>query len=402
MKPNKIILSLLLCAAFLVNPITVWASPIDNVEVYDPAGESDEVVFTAGEHQASQSGEGNTITMTEEERNIASQNTSIANEQRRMMQSLVSSSVENTMSVYIPGTSLIIREDVPITWQDLMAYIQNGLKYETVPGLRGIAHSYPSTSTSENTNRAMESLKDDILGASSVDGILPFDIGGDLLTWEWLQEIDTAGWTPEMFEAWQEILRTHNWTQIRTDLVGGGIIDWPYQELRYEILKAYASSLSMADLIETTAVTEYRVSNEEVQKIISKQPVSEYKWEICDSEGNILKTTHTYGRTLRLSFSKAGTYYIRAFQKHYVTRADVISTKKLEYWVLSKTKQLLWSSQLEGRQFTYNRNTAEEFIGTNYIMQEITASMLVDNWIFNLDPSGQLQIAEGFQVERIK
>lgn len=135
---------------------------------------------------------------------------------------------------------------------------------------------------------------------------------------------------------------------------------------------------------------------------ISQNPVGEYKWEIYDEDGNLLKETHTYGRTLRLSFSKAGAYYIRAYQKHYVTRADVVSTQKSEYWFISETKQLLWGSEAEGQQFTYNRNESEEFIQTNYIQQEITASMLMENWIFNLDPSGQVQIAEGFQVERIK
>ena len=70
--------------------------------------------------------------------------------------------------------------------------------------------------------------------------------------------------------------------------------------------------------------------------------------------------------------------------------------------MISETRQLLWSSEMQGQQFTYNRNDSEEFIETNYIQQEITASMLTDNWIFNLDPSGQLQITEGFQVERIK
>ena len=83
-----------------------------------------------------------------------------------------------------------------------------------------------------------------------------------------------------------------------------------------------------------------------------------------------------------MSFSKAGTYYIRAYQKHYVTRADVVSTQKSEYWMISETRQLLWSSEMQGQQFTYNRNDSEEFIETNYIQQEVTASMLMDNWIF--------------------
>ena len=39
---------------------------------------------------------------------------------------------------------------------------------------------------------------------------------------------------------------------------------------------------------------------------------------------------------------------------------------------------------------------------TNYIQQEISPYMLQDNWLFDVDSSGQLQIAEGFQVERIK
>ena len=85
-----------------------------------------------------------------------------------------------------------------------------------------------------------------------------------------------------------------------------------------------------------------------------------------------------------------------------MTRADVVSTIQSEYWLLSETKQLLWSQQRDGKQFTYNRNVAEEFVQTNYIQQDITADMIQDNWIAALDPTGKLQITEGFQVERIK
>ena len=402
MKLKNCMLSLCLCAAIAVNPMAVFAAPIDNVEIYDPAKESDEIVFVAGELQGSQSGEVETNTQTEEEQNIASQNASVFREQQKIRNSLVSSTVDTTTSVYIPGTSVLVREDIPITVRELTKYITGGLKFDTIPGLYGIYHSQPGAEVSENTQKAVESLKETILGDNVPTGSLPFQIGSDLLTKEWLLGIDTTGWSKELIEAWREILNNYTWTQIRTDIVEGGIIDWPYQELRYELLKAYVSSLSMSDLIETTNITEYRVSKEEKQKIISKNPVSEYKWEIYDKDGNLLKTTHTYGRTLRLSFSKAGTYYIRAYQKHYVTRADVVSTQKSEYWMISETRQLLWSSEMQGQQFTYNRNDSEEFIETNYIQQEVTASMLMDNWIFNLDPSGQLQITEGFQVERIK
>lgn len=402
MKHKNTVIVTCMCALMLLNPMTAWAAPIDNVEVYNPAGESDEIVFVAGEHQGSQSGEGTTDTQTEEERNIASQNASIAKEQQRLMQTFVKNTVEGSMAVYTPGASIVIREDIPISKQDLLSFITKGLRFEGVPGLYAIPHQVSSAASSDNTKAATDDLKDNLLGSTPATGSLPFILDGELLSWDWIQKVDTTGWPSELIEAWKEILRNHTWTQIRTDLVGGGMIDWPYQELRYEVLKAYVTSLAMSDLIETTNITEYRVSKEEKQKIISKQPVSEYQWEICDADGNVLKTTHTYGRTLRLSFSRAGTYYIRAYQKHYVTRADVVSTQKLEYWMISETKQLLWSSEMEGQQFYYDRNVSEEFIATNYIQQEITASMLIDNWIFQLDPSGQLQITEGFQIERIK
>lgn len=391
-----------LCTAVMMNVTPVLAAPIEDVEIYDPAGESDEVVFIAGEHQGSQSGEGNTNTETEIDQEIASQNASLFREQKRLMTSIIENSVEGSVSVYVPGQSILIREEIPVTVQDLLSYITNGLKFEKIEGLYGIYHSQPNAEITENTEKAIRSLKQSILGSDNPSGNLPFQIGNGILTKEWLLGIDTTGWSQELIEAWQQILNTYTWVQIRTDIVEGGIVDWPYQELRYEVLKAYASSLSISDVIATTYLTEYRVSKEEEQKIISKNPVSEYKWEIYDDGGNLLKTTYTYGRTLRLSFSKAGTYYVRAYQKHYVTRADVVSTQKSEYWMISETNQLLWSTELQGQQFVYNRNESEEFIETNYIQQEITASMLMDNWIFNLDPSGQLQIIEGFQVERIK
>lgn len=402
MKHRKIFVPLLM-AMLLGNSVEIFAAPIDNVEIYDPAGESDEVIFIAGEHQGSQSGEGTTTTENEKEQNIANQNTSIMNAQRELKESLIKKKVEKSMVVYVPGNSIIVKEDIPVSHEALLPYITNGLKFEGVEGLLGITHSGKNQITqSENTTRALEELKGQVAGNAELTGSIPFTVGGTPLTWEFLQEIDTAGWPQDLLAAWEKIIQNQTWTQIRTDLVGGGMIDWPYQELRYEILKSYLNSVGMTDYIETTNITEYRISKEEEKKIISKQPIGEYKWEIYDTDGNLLKTTHTYGKTLRLSFSRAGTYYIKAYQKHYVTRADVVSTEKLEYWMVSETKQLLWSSQGEGEQFVYNRDVGEEFIQTNYIQQEITASMLQDNWLFDLDSSGQLQIAEGFQVERIK
>lgn len=396
------ITTLLLTAVFLSCSINVSAAPIDNVEIYEPAGESDEVIFVAGQHQGSQSGEGTTNTENEVDQNIASQNTSLSKEQREIKESIIKDSIEKSMVVYVPGKSIVVKEEIPISAQDILPYITNGLKFEGIPGLLGIQHSEGgNVQQSENTDRALNELREQVAGGQNVGGSVPFTIGSGL-TWDYLQSIDTKSWSEDLVAAWERILQNHTWTQFRTDLVGGGMIDWPYQELRYQILKAYVSSLGMTDNIETTNITEYRISKEEQQKIINKQPVGEYEWEIYDTEGNLLKTTHTYGRTLRLSFSRAGTYYIKAYQKHHVTRADVVSTQKLEYWLISETRQLLWSSEGAGKQFIYNRSSGEEFIQTNYIQQEITPSMLQDNWLFDLDSSGQLQIAEGFQVERIK
>ena len=127
MKLKNCMLSLCLCAAIAVNPMAVFAAPIDNVEIYDPAKESDEIVFVAGEHQGSQSGEVETNTQTEEEQNIASQNASVFREQQKIRNSLVSSTVDTTTSVYIPGTSVLVREDIPITVRELTKYITGGL-----------------------------------------------------------------------------------------------------------------------------------------------------------------------------------------------------------------------------------------------------------------------------------
>ena len=46
------ITTLLLTAVLLSCSINVSAAPIDNVEIYEPAGESDEVIFVAGQHQS--------------------------------------------------------------------------------------------------------------------------------------------------------------------------------------------------------------------------------------------------------------------------------------------------------------------------------------------------------------
>lgn len=194
MKLKNCMLSLCLCAAIAVNPIVVFAAPIDNVEIYDPAGESDEIVFVAGEHQSSQTGEGEANTQTEEEQNIASQNASVFREQQKIRNSLVSSTVNATTSVYIPGTSVLVREDIPITVQELMKYIAGGLKFDTIPGLYGIYHSRPEAEVSENTQKAVEALKKTVLGSNVPTGSLPFQIGSDLLTEDWLMGIDTTGW----------------------------------------------------------------------------------------------------------------------------------------------------------------------------------------------------------------
>ena len=399
---SKITLAGLLCLVMLAaTPLTVFAAPIDDIEVYDPTQESTEVVFTADENDESETGTGSGNTESEEEQSISSQNTSISNELQSMIQSLIEKNVEKKTVVYIPGRSVVIREDIPITLKELMPIIITGMKYMDVPRLVPIIHEVPSASQTDNTNKAIEEIKKSIIGEDAIIGSLPFELG-DMDITEFLRTIETIGWPEELITAWEEILRNYMVPSYRVDLVGGGFVDWPYLELRYEVLEAYVNSLAMSDQINTTNIIEYRVSKEVEQKIVNKQPVGEYRWEIFDQEGKLLKTTYTYGRILRLSFSKPGIYYIKAFQKHYVTRADVVSTQKLEYWMIAETRQLLWKTQTDGKQFTYNRNVAEEFLQTNYIQQEVTPAMIGGDWIAALDPTGQLHITEGFSTERLK
>ena len=128
---------------------------------------------------------------------------------------------------------------------------------------------------------------------------LPFQIGSDLLTksgyWELTQQVGNKS----LLEAWRRFKQlymdadTHRYRR-------RGIIDWPYQELRYELLKAYMSSLSMSDLIETTNITEYRVSKEEKKRLSAKTLSVNINGKFTTKTVIFLKTTHTYGRTLRV------------------------------------------------------------------------------------------------------
>ena len=386
------------------NPILAMAAPIDNIEIYDPAKPSSEIIFTADENKGSQTGNGSSAVETETNQSISTQNTSLTEEQQRFMQLLIQKNQQGKKSVYIPGKSVIIYENSDIPWRDLIQYIDNGLKYETIPDLYAISHKtlpegIPPT---DNISRTLNAIHQDIAKNSSTGDRFPLILGTHDMNMDWLSGIDISTWPDELKKIWPDILNGDGPLHIRNDIVNGGMIDWPYHEIRYEVLKAYATSVGMEELINTTNIIEYRISGEESQRIISKQPVGEYKWEICDRDGTVLKTTHTYGRTLRLSFGRAGTYYVRAYQKHFVTRADVVSTIQSEYWLLSETKQLLWNKQREGKQYTYNRNVAEEYIQTNYIQQVITEDMIQENWIAALDSTGKLMITEGFQVERIK
>lgn len=399
---GKSVFAFVISMVILVSPVMATAAPVDNIEIYDPVKESDEVIFTADENKGSQTGSGSGTTETDTNQSTSTQNASISKEQQRMMQSLISQ--ENAKAIYTPGQSIVLYKSTDVPWKDLMKYIENGLKYEDVAGLIEVSPQtlFPNVSQTENISNALNAIQQDVAENLVSDSNLPLILGAQSISLDWLTGIDISGWPDELKRLWPDILNGSAPIHVRNDIVTEGMVDWPYTELRYEILKAYATSLGMQESINTTNITEYRISGEETQKIISKQPVGEYKWEICDKDGNVLKTTYTYGRTLRLSFSKAGTYYVRAYQKHFMTRADVVSTIQSEYWLLSETKQLLWSQQREGKQFTYNRNVAEEFVQTNYIQQDITADMIQDNWIAALDPTGKLQITEGFQVERIK
>ena len=388
----------------MTNPVLAMAAPIDNIEIYDPAKPSDEVIFTADENKGSQNGAGTGTTETETNQSTSTQNTSLTEEQQRFMQLLIQKNQQGKKAVYIPGQSVVIYENSDIPWKDLIQYIDNGLKYETIPDLYAISHKTSSAGIhpTDNIAKTLDAIQQDIAKDVNAGDNLPLILGTYDLNADWLSGIDTSAWPDELKKIWPDILNGAGPLRVRTDIVNGGMIDWPYHEIRYEVLKAYVTSVGMEELINTTNIIEYRISGEENQKIISKQPVGEYKWEICDRDGNVLKTTHTYGRTLRLSFSEAGTYYVRAYQKHFVTRADIVSTNQSEYWLISETKQLLWHRQREGKQYTYNRNVAEEYIQTNYIQQDITEDMIQENWIAALDPHGKLMITEGFQVERLK
>ena len=189
------ITTLLLTAVLLSCSINVSAAPIDNVEIYEPAGESDEVIFVAGQHQGSQSGEGTTNTENEVDQNIASQNTSLSKEQREIKESIIKDSIEKSMVVYVPGKSIVVKEEIPISAQDILPYITNGLKFEEIPGLLGSQHSDGrNVQQSENTDRALNELREQVAGGQNVGGSVPFTIGSGL-TWDYLQSIDTKSWS---------------------------------------------------------------------------------------------------------------------------------------------------------------------------------------------------------------
>lgn len=403
MKTKKVVALLLSIVLCLTQSAAVLAAPLEELEIYDPVEESTEVTYIAGEKGGSITGEGSTSTETETEGSISSQNTSVSRELRGIMQSLIEEQVVKNKTIYKPGTSLIVQENIQVPYERLAAFLVKAQGYEKVPGWIKETHRIPAaTVPSERTNQALSDLQSKLFGSTlPPSGNLPIKGEAGELSFDILKQIDTSTWPDELVIEWRKIIDSMNLVRYRKDIISGGYIDWPYLELRYRVLQAYVESLSMEDTINTTLVTEYRITQEERKKIINKQPIEEYKWEIYDSEGNLLKTAQTYGKTLRLSFNRTGTYFIKAYQRHYVTRADVISTAELEYWMLSDTNQLMWKNEKNGTKFYYDRNVAEEYIQTNFIKQVVTSGMLEDNWFMDLT-GGSIGITEGFQTERIQ
>ena len=403
MNIKKIFALLILTMLCLTPSAAVMAAPLEDLEIYDPVEESTEVTYIAGEKGGGTAGEGSTSTEIETEGSISSQNASVSRELRGIMQKLIEEQVIKNKTIYKPGTSLVVQENIQVPYERLAAFMVKAQEYEKVPGWIKETHRIPTAVIpSVNTNQALDDLQSELFGNTlPPSGNLP--IGEELgeLSFDTLEQIDTSTWPDELVIEWRKIIDSMNLLHYREDIIGGGYIDWPYLELRYRVLQAYVESLSMEDTINTTLVTEYRITKDETQKIVNKQPIEEYKWEIYDSEGNLLKTAQTYGRTLRLSFNRTGTYFIKAYQRHYVTRADVISTAELEYWMLSDTKQIMWKNEKNGTKFYYDRNVTEEYIQTNFIKQVVTSGMLEDNWFMELT-GGSIGITEGFQTERIQ
>lgn len=161
------------------------------------------------------------------------------------------------------------------------------------------------------------------------------------------------------------------------DIIKDGVSDFENWSNRYKTLDNYyqdvygssdGSGLSagrntaLADYDDVAYVTSYHITDKDNSYYTISDYTNYTKWQLKDSDGNVVQSGEGTKRIADLRFDRAGTYQFIVKQKVKITKGTAIRYAERKYLILIPTNTLLYFNETELGPVILNQTTQEKYI----------------------------------------
>ncbi len=301
------------------------------------------------------------ITLTDEQRQANSTNSTASNAIQRLVGQYISSyQVEKGYTIQKDGSYIFIT-DQKVSIDKLRKLVEKGAEYTPVGYGYRIYEYIPSTPTiTQEDKNAFRNVVSNRLGGSGDISALEctgksnpiIDITDTDGGFVW-RDIYWREWTKNGFGSREELIEwliSQGGERVRID-IEGGFIDFTDLETRYKMLDSYLNATSATDTVDVQYVLEYRIestAHDTIYRMVGKNGMNSYIWNFQNTDTGESFARYNLPASITHQFMKAGVYNIDVDKEVYKTFCDAFTVSINEYWLIEETGQIIWKRETKG------------------------------------------------------
>lgn len=332
--------------------------------VYAHAGSSsvgEYVSLHSGGAPDTTTGSSNVTTLTEEQRQANSTNSTASRTiQQKVGQYISSYQVEEGYTIHKDGSYIFIT-DQKVSIEELREIIEKGAAYTPVGYGYRIYEYVPGTPVISGEDKEMfKNVVSKRLGGSGDLSEIEctsktnpiISISGTNGSFVW-RDITWTEWQRSGFGTWDEFidwLMSQDGKKVRVD-IEGGFIDFSDLKTRYEMLDAYLNATSLTDYIDVQYILEYRIestAHDTIYRMVGQNGMNSYVWNFKNRDTGESFARYDLPASITHQFMRAGIYDIDVDKEVYKSFCDAFTISVNEYWLVEETGQVIWKRETKG------------------------------------------------------
>lgn len=353
--------------------IAMLVSVTCNVNAASSSVVGEYVAFHSGGVPDSVSGSSTVTTLTEEQRQANSTNSTTSRSiQTKTGQILSEYSVEEGYTIQKDGSYIFVI-DQSVDWDKLKELVEKAASYNPIGYGFRIREYVPGNPviTQEDKDIFRNVVSNRLGGSGSVSGlemnsgtspIIRMDTTDGEFVW---RDIQWTRWQKDGFGGWDEFiewLKSQGGEAIRID-IDGGFIDFTDMKTRYEMLDAYLNATSVTDTVDVQYVLEYRIestAHDTVYRMVGQNGLNSYVWNFRNRDTGETFAKYDMPASITHQFMRAGTYDIDVNKEVYKTFCDAFTMSINEYWIIEETGQVIWKRETTGKSVSTTTPAVEQ------------------------------------------